>query len=370
MVWASNSTVSGGSNNPVVVQLLNSGNLVLLNKNKMIWQSFDYPGDTFLPGMKLGKDLVTGLQRYITSWKSPDDPSLGVYSNILDINGYPQFLGWQGEVVLGRLGPWNGLVFSVSPIEKDNHIYSMEFVINEKEIYHKYAPKSSVARRLVLTWDGKTLSLHWIERIQDWIVYDNIQVDSCFRFSLCGPYGICRISQHPPCSCMQGFEPRNPEKWEASDWGSGCIRKKPLHCGNGNGNVRWFSENCRSKATRHDVHGIIEFDTDQNIYITMSASELQVAYACRKIKKRPNMKRQGKCLDWFLFDDSRSSMLNSPQRFNIIHGIAREYAVHWRFSIKSDVFSFGVLVLEIICGKKNREFSHGDHGDNLLGHLS
>ncbi|GJW78588.1 G-type lectin S-receptor-like serine/threonine-protein kinase [Tanacetum coccineum] len=45
-----------------------------------------------------------------------------------------------------------------------------------------------------------------------------------------------------------------------------------------------------------------------------------------------------------------------------------EYAVHGRFSIKSDVFSFGVMVLEIISGKKNREFSHEGHRDNLLGH--
>ncbi|KAI3778299.1 hypothetical protein L2E82_07493 [Cichorium intybus] len=136
-------------------------------------------------------------------------------------------------------------------------------------------------------------------------------------------------------------------------------------------------------------------------------------------------------LDSFLFDDTKSSMLNWPQRFHIIHGIARgilylhqdsrlqiihrdlkasnilldddmnpkisdfglarkfvgldaaaktkkvvgtygyispEYAVHGRFSIKSDVFSFGVLVLEIVSGKKNREFSHEDHNVNLLGH--
>ena len=44
--------------------------------------------------------------------------------------------------------------------------------------------------------------------------------------------------------------------------------------------------------------------------------------------------------------------------------------MHGRFSIKSDVFSFGVMVLEIVSGKKNREFSHEDHRDNLLGHVS
>ncbi|KAL3612524.1 hypothetical protein D5086_003544, partial [Populus alba] len=45
-----------------------------------------------------------------------------------------------------------------------------------------------------------------------------------------------------------------------------------------------------------------------------------------------------------------------------------EYVVDGRFSLKSDVFSFGVLVLEIISGKKNRGFSHPDHCHNLLGH--
>lgn len=48
--------------------------------------------------------------------------------------------------------------------------------------------------------------------------------------------------------------------------------------------------------------------------------------------------------------------------------ISPEYAMHGRFSIKSDVFSFGVLVLEIVSGRKNQGFSHKDHGDNLLGH--
>lgn len=47
-----------------------------------------------------------------------------------------------------------------------------------------------------------------------------------------------------------------------------------------------------------------------------------------------------------------------------------EYAVDGYFSVKSDVFSYGVLILEIISGKKNSGFRHPDHGLNLLGHVS
>ena len=47
-----------------------------------------------------------------------------------------------------------------------------------------------------------------------------------------------------------------------------------------------------------------------------------------------------------------------------------EYASEGLYSTKSDVFSFGVLVLEIVSGKRNRGFNHPDHDLNLLGHVS
>ncbi|KAL2326264.1 hypothetical protein Fmac_025322 [Flemingia macrophylla] len=43
-----------------------------------------------------------------------------------------------------------------------------------------------------------------------------------------------------------------------------------------------------------------------------------------------------------------------------------EYAMEGLFSVKSDVFSFGVLILEIICGKKNSGFYLSQCGQSLL----
>ncbi|XP_019158932.1 PREDICTED: G-type lectin S-receptor-like serine/threonine-protein kinase At4g03230 [Ipomoea nil] len=45
-----------------------------------------------------------------------------------------------------------------------------------------------------------------------------------------------------------------------------------------------------------------------------------------------------------------------------------EYALEGLFSIKSDVFSFGVVVLEIISGRKNTSFFQSQESLNLLGH--
>ena len=47
-----------------------------------------------------------------------------------------------------------------------------------------------------------------------------------------------------------------------------------------------------------------------------------------------------------------------------------EYAMDGHFSVKSDVFSLGVLIMEIVSGKKNRGFYLSDQNQNILGHVS
>nr|XP_043607226.1 G-type lectin S-receptor-like serine/threonine-protein kinase At4g27290 [Erigeron canadensis] len=623
MIWSSNSSVSMRSDrSTLVLQLLDNGNLVVWDKSRtkdsIVWQSFDYPGHTVLPGMKIGKDLVTGRERYMTTWKSIDDPAPGLYRHWVDTNGYPQLFITRGPVLVARFGPWNGLKFQGVPFGNQNPIYSLEFVVNEKEVYYKYEIKNSIFQRILVMPDVNTLHLRWNDQVQDWDVFGNQIIDTCSGYGFCGPYGSCSINTYPPCKCMEGFRPHIENEWNSGNWSSGCQRKKALQCGIGDGFRKlsgvkfpdtrrsWYNRsmtlaecevacrrNCSCTAYANldirnggsgcllwfdDLIDIREYDEKQDLYIRMAASELAgegnevppfsfknkrvlavvlptssavlilciVAYSCikKKEKERSYMKGRGnwnshhkknsdvhmedlddlpfyslyklakatdnfsidnkigeggfgpvykgvledgqevavkrhsetsqqgldefknelkfiakfqhrnlvkllgycihesemiliyeymtnKSLDSFLFDETRSSMLDWPQRFRIIHGMARgilylhqdsrlqiihrdlkasnilldaemnpkisdfglarkfvgsdtaamtkkvvgtygyispEYAVHGRFSVKSDVFSFGVLVLEIVSGKKNRGFFHEDHSDNLLGH--
>ncbi|KAI3748623.1 hypothetical protein L6452_11842 [Arctium lappa] len=621
VIWSSTYSELIRYINPVA-QLLDTGNFVVKEGNStdntnFIWQSFYYPGDTLLPGMKLGKDFVTGTIRNLTSWKSPNDPSLGQYVDYVDTNGYPQTFMRQGLVPRVRIGPWNGIRFSGLPNEMPNPIYSGEFVVNQREVYYKFELTSSVVQMVRLKWDGSIAMLHWSNRSQDWIITTNALMDMCSGYGLCGPYGTCNINKYPSCSCMEGFEPKRPDEWKITDWSSGCQLKTPLD--RRDGEVFWKIRGMKFPDTRHSWYNpsmtlgeceiacrkncsctayanldirrggsgcLLWFgelmdlkvcEESQDLYIRMPASLLTdedltvfqsglnktfrvltvvlsillvllgtsiAVYACCKKKRRSYMKGRGrrvhaidkrysdvekedlqlnffslsqiakatnnfsinnklgeggfgpvykgvlengqeigvkqlsktseqgydefynevvcvarlqhrnlvkllgycmdgderiliyeympnKSLDLYLFDETKSCTLEWPQRFCIIDGIARgilylhqdsryriihrdlkagnilldhdmnpkisdfglarefggdqitaktkkvvgtygyispEYAVHGRFSMKSDVFSFGVLVLEIVSGKKNREFSCEDVNDNLLGH--
>ncbi|XP_028787883.1 cysteine-rich receptor-like protein kinase 10 [Neltuma alba] len=65
----------------------------------------------------------------------------------------------------------------------------------------------------------------------------------------------------------------------------------------------------------------------------------------------------------FAMDQSQS---NTSRIVGTYGYMAPEYAMRGQFSIKSDVFSFGVLILEIICGKKNNSIFHEENILNLL----
>ncbi|KAI3809971.1 hypothetical protein L1987_19576 [Smallanthus sonchifolius] len=185
---------------------------------------------------KLGWNLVTGNERHITSWKSEDDPASGEFSYSIDTRGYPQAVLKEGQEVKFWRGPWNGLRYTGSPSMTPTWFYNFTFVLNQKEIYYQYnLVDTSVFTRLVIQPNGRLERLLWIDSKQEWNVYTTPQIDRCDQYAVCGPFGICNISNSPVCVCLKGFEPTSPYHWRNTDWSRGCRHTVPLDCKPGEG---------------------------------------------------------------------------------------------------------------------------------------
>ena len=50
--------------------------------------------------------------------------------------------------------------------------------------------------------------------------------------------------------------------------------------------------------------------------------------------------------------------------------MAPKYAMFEKFSIKSDIFSFGVLILEIVSAQKITSFCNGENVEYLLNYVN
>lgn len=234
-IWSTSNTTSA-STSPVLInptaQLLESGNLVVRDEaENFLWQSFDYPTDTLLADMKLGKDFVTGLERYLSSWKSDNDPAPGDYTFHCDPTGYPQNTIKKGAVIVFRSGPWTGHGFSGSRFTQ-NADFTLNLVFNEKEVYFGYKMNNPVLSRLMLNQSGFVVRSTWMDLKKEWLSAFALPRDECDHHSRCGAYGKCNniIENIPECGCLDEFVPKYPNEWSMSNWSNGCVRKTQLVC--------------------------------------------------------------------------------------------------------------------------------------------
>ncbi|TXG67238.1 hypothetical protein EZV62_008513 [Acer yangbiense] len=239
-VWSSNASTS--LRNPVAL-LLESGNLVVKdekdnNPDNFLWQSFDYPCDSLSPGMKLGKNLVTGMEWILSSRKSIDDPAPGDFTFQVDPHGFPQLFLKKGPEIMYRAGSWNGLRWTGTPRLKPNSVYIYDFVSNEKEVFYTFDIRNrSVPSRVAVTPSGHVQRYTWIDRTRSW---ERVSIaafdDGCNNYALCGSYASCNINNYPDvCKCLEGFTPKSPREWKIFDWNEGFVRRAPLPCNHSDG---------------------------------------------------------------------------------------------------------------------------------------
>ncbi|XVF77732.1 hypothetical protein PTKIN_Ptkin14bG0070500 [Pterospermum kingtungense] len=304
--------------NPVA-ELLDSGNLVVREgeqnmEENILWQSFDYPSATLLPGMKFRKDLSTGKETFLTSWKTADNPAQGEFLGRIDSRGFPQIVVMKGPKFYYRLGSWNGLTFTGAPFLKPNNMYSLEFIFNEKEVSITYKLKiSSIVARVMANQRGPQCYI-WMNRAHTWSVFYSM-LDECDQYGLCGANGRCNALGTSRCECLEGFVPKSPTDWSLLDRTDGCVRRTKLSCASQDGFVKhsgvklpdtsfsWFNQtmslemckemcrkNCSCTAYANsdireggsgcllwfnDLMDIREFvQSGQDLYIRLAASEL------------------------------------------------------------------------------------------------
>ncbi|KAI8557684.1 hypothetical protein RHMOL_Rhmol04G0029000 [Rhododendron molle] len=238
-IW---STKTSRSAQDTIAQLFDSGNMVVRNSDdekkaeNFLWQSFDYPGNTLLPGMKLGKNFLTGQEWYVSSWKSDDDPGQGVFTYVLDTHGYPQMFIRNRSTDSYGSGPWNGLAFSgiQNPAPISRFFYDSSFnydSLTDQVVYNTYeVTNSSAVTRSVLSHEGNMTLWACFDQTRSWLAMASVPKTSCDRYASCGSYGSCSINNSPVCGCLDKFVPKNPKERKLHDWSNGCVRRTPLSC--------------------------------------------------------------------------------------------------------------------------------------------
>ncbi|KAK3023714.1 hypothetical protein RJ639_042724 [Escallonia herrerae] len=374
VVWSTK--IQNISSVTTALQLLDSGNLVLKGESgtkveNFLWQSFDHPCDTLLPGMKLGWDLETRLNRNLTSWKSADDPSPGEYTFGLELQGLPQLVQRKGSVKQLRSGAWDRVQFRGLMITP-NPAFISKVIVNLKVAYYEFdLYNESTLVMMVLNYSGTQQPLVWNSIRLEWLSMPGLHRDQCDDYANCGPNSICNTSDPRVCSCLTGYVPKSSQDWDMLIWYGGCIRENPLNCLKGEGFIEltgmktpdllqfWMKasmslEECRLECLK-------------NCTCTAYASASGAGSGCllwfgdlidiRKLKEYGNQKLY-----------IRAAAMDQEENSTGFGYMSPEYAIDGIYSVKSDVFSFGVLVLEIVSGKRNREFHYPEHDFNLLGH--
>ncbi|KAL3754540.1 hypothetical protein ACJRO7_001736 [Eucalyptus globulus] len=263
--------VEGSTSSTRLAKLLDSRNLVLIEddgRERILWQSFDHPTDTFLPGMLMSENFV------LISWASQDDPKQGNFTFQMDQEG-----GNNNYDVIQELSPyWKSGVYGKF-IQADQMLDVISFLLSNfttgatttsppagtiSTLAYKNITQPSDDNynnsRLVMNYDGRIQYLRqgngsklvWFE-----------PASQCSVLSACGKFGSCndKNGNKTMCRCLPGFEPTQPDNWNSGDFSRGCLRKSSICAKNSDDSAHDFLSLKMMRAGKPDVQ--ISVDSEE-----------------------------------------------------------------------------------------------------------
>ncbi|MGV7400565.1 bulb-type lectin domain-containing protein, partial [Mycobacterium kansasii] len=77
------------------------------NSSEPLWQSFDHPTDTWLPGGKIAYNKLTNVSQQLTSWKNKDDPAPSQFTFEIVSKSKSYVILWNKTTQYWTSGEWN-----------------------------------------------------------------------------------------------------------------------------------------------------------------------------------------------------------------------------------------------------------------------
>ncbi|EOA22233.1 hypothetical protein CARUB_v10002820mg [Capsella rubella] len=221
-VWSTG--VNSSRSKDVQAVLHDNGNLVLRDGSNssapVLWQSFDHPSDTWLPGAKLKFG-----RRLLSSWESSMDPSPGQYSLELDPKTHSLITVWDG-LSYSSSGPWDDRLKTYDDL-------SFKLNLDESYITYSVTDSPNITYRLVMDVSGLFMLKAWGVESKSWAMIWSQPDNRCEVYNYCGSFAICDDNkEQPPCRCVPGFQQVLAE--DPNDFSADCERVTKLQCGKRN----------------------------------------------------------------------------------------------------------------------------------------
>jgi hypothetical protein len=133
--------------------------------------------------------------------------------------------------------------------------------------------EDSVMVRLLVDHSGFVKAVKWHESDGQWKETWRAPRSKCDSYGWCGPYSTCEPTDAYKfeCSCLPGFEPRNPSDWLLRNGSTGCVRKRlesSSVCRNGEGFLK--------------VEIVFLPDTSAAVWVDMDMSHADCERECKR----------------------------------------------------------------------------------------